>query len=179
MRITGGNLRNRIVKAPPANLTRPMQDRVRAALFSAIGAVEGKTVLDAYAGSGIVGFEALSRKAHLVEAVESSNKVVSYIQNNQKILGLEKNYILHKNHLETWLDRLNNQEKLKYDLIIADPPYERLDHEVLNRLGNLLRDKGLMVVSHSSKIKISDLKNLILIRTSQYGDTALSYYTKG
>ncbi|HUD10788.1 MAG TPA: RsmD family RNA methyltransferase, partial [Candidatus Saccharimonadia bacterium] len=95
MKILAGENKGRPFQQPKTSSVRPLSEKVRAALFDVVGPVTGLTVLDAYAGSGAAGFEAASRGAVLVDAIESDNRVARVIQQNAGILGLDWGYILH------------------------------------------------------------------------------------
>ena len=154
-----------------------LSDKVRAAIFDVVGDPVSLTVLDAYAGSGAAGFEAASRGAVLVEAIEANARVAKTIAENALGLGLDWGYVLHQMTVETWLASPKQQENhRRYELIIADPPYAQLDSDVLNRLSKFLRPEGVLVVSHSSKLASPLLAGAELVRHKTYGDTALSFY---
>ena len=176
MKILSGELRGRPFAQPQTRAVRPLSDKVRAALFDVIGPVTGFTVLDAYAGSGAAGFEAISRGAVLVDAVESSGPIAKTIEGNAKTLKLDWGYNLHVQTVETWLaSPRQNPPAPRYDLIIADPPYARLEPDVLQRLAAFLKPGGVLVVSHSSKLPAPDLAVELAVAKT-YGDTALSFY---
>jgi 16S rRNA (guanine966-N2)-methyltransferase len=179
MRITTGIFGGRTVTAPKTSATRPMADKVRAALFNVVGNVSGAIVLDAYAGSGAVGFEALSRGAVRVVAVEGGRAAARAIQVNQATLGgLTWGYELHQITIEAWLARWLSRpaDMPVFDLIVADPPYDFLKADVLEKLGSLLVPDGILVVSHSSRLAAPELVRLTQIEHKTYGDTALSFY---
>lgn len=178
MRITTGTLGGRTVTAPKTAGTRPMADKVRAALFNIIGDINGAIVLDAYAGSGAIGFEAASRGAARVVAVENARQPATTIKTNQKALELTWGYELHQSMVETWLARGMNRptEMPAFDLVVADPPYDRLRPDVLEKLGSLLKSEGILVVSHNSRLELPDLVGLARVNHKTYGDTALSFY---
>ncbi len=181
MKILAGELRGRTFEQPKTQSVRPLSDKVRAAIFDVVGEPGGFVVLDAYAGSGAAGFEALSRGAAMVEAVEANPRVGRTIESNLQALGLHWGYILHVLKLETWLALPGNQPGSgrpvqRYDLIIADPPYAQLDADILARLAEFLIPGGIMAVSHSSKLASPVLESVELVRHKVYGDTALSFY---
>jgi 16S rRNA (guanine966-N2)-methyltransferase len=172
-----GELKGRVFEQPKTRAVRPLSDKVRAALFDVVGAPSGLTVLDAYAGSGAAGFEAASRGAVLVDAIEANPRVARTIQANARALGLDWGYILHQMTVETWLaSPAQVSPEPRYGLIIADPPYAQLDADVLRRLATFLTPGGVLAVSHSSKLALPPLENLTLVRQKLYGDTALSFY---
>jgi 16S rRNA (guanine966-N2)-methyltransferase len=156
-----------------------MTEKVRAAAFDVLGSMIGLNLLDAYAGSGAAGFEALSRGAMLVEAIEANKTVARTIQANVKTLKAEWGFILYKMTVETWLALPRQQgAEGRYHVIIADPPYAKLDDDVLNRLMAFLIPEGRLVVSHSSKHDPPVIESGELIQTKRYGDSALSFYQK-
>jgi len=155
---------------------RPLSDKVRAALFDVVGPTDGLTVLDAYAGSGAAGFEAVSRGAVLVDAIENNPRVAKTIQKNAQALGLDWGHVLHQLSVETWLASPHQQEnKSRYGLIIADPPYANLEPDIIERLAGFLTPGGVLALSHSSKLT-PELSSLSIVQHKVYGDTALSFY---
>ena len=177
MRILAGNLRARAFDQPKTASVRPLSDKVRAAIFDVAGAPEGFVVLDAYAGSGAAGFEALSRGAVLVDAIEANPRVARVIGGNVHKLGLDWGYVLHGMTVETWLASPSQQtNQRRYQLIVADPPYAKLEPDVLQKLAGFLTPGGVLVVSHSSKTPAPVLESVELAVAKVYGDTALSFY---
>ncbi len=177
MKILAGNLRGRPFEQPKTRTVRPLSDKVRAAIFDIVGQPKDFTILDAYAGSGAAGFEAASRGALLVEAIEANSRVARLIAGNARILGLGLNYILHQMTVETWLASPHQQaNQARYHLIIADPPYQQLEAGTLSRLAAFLRPGGILAVSYSSKLAPPVLESAKLVRQKNYGDTALSFY---
>ncbi len=179
MKIVGGQWRSHSLAQPKTRTVRPLSEKVRAAIFDVLGPVEGTTVLDAYAGSGAAGLEALSRGAVLVEAIEANRNVARTIQTNATTLGADFSYVLYQMTVETWLASPRQQsDRERYDVIIADPPYPQLDDDVLARLAQFLLPTGRLVVSHGSKRTSPMIESGQLIQTKIYGDSALSFYSK-
>lgn len=177
MRIGAGELRGRQFDQPKTRAVRPLSDKVRAALFDVVGPLGGLAVLDAYAGSGAAGFEAASRGAILVDAIEANARVAKTIQANARLLGLDWGYVLHQVTVETWLASPAQQPpQPRYGLIIADPPYAQLDADVIQRLSEYLTPDGVLALSHSSKTAAPVLKSVELVVAKTYGDTSLSFY---
>ena len=177
MRISAGSLKGRVFEQPKSRSVRPLSDKVRAALFDVLGDVSGLTILDAYAGSGAAGFEAASRGAILVDAIEANNRVALTIQANAKGLGLDWGYVLHQLTVETWLASPQQQPPgPRYGVIIADPPYAQLDTDVINRLAGYLSAGGILALSHTSNIASPIVQCCKLAVAKTYGDTALSFY---
>ncbi len=177
MKIIAGNLKGRGITQPKSRAVRPLSEKVRAAIFDVIGSVEGFSVLDAYAGSGVAGFEAISRGAILAEGIENNAQVARTIQANEKELDLGFSYILHTISLETWLASPAQQPPSpRYDLVIADPPYMRLEEDLLEKLSTYLNPNGILVVSHAGKLPSPMLQSVKLKQHKVYGDSALSFY---
>ncbi|MBR3386326.1 RsmD family RNA methyltransferase [Candidatus Saccharibacteria bacterium] len=170
MRITSGIYKNREIKSPSLSTTHPMGERERLALFNSIGNdLIDLTVLDAYAGSGALGLEALSRGAASVTFVEKSGAATRCIATNLKAFGVTNAKIIH-----TSVHRLNLD--VKYDLILADPPYDRFAIEDLMVLIQLLSATGTFVLSHPSEPPV--LPGLTLKSTRRYAAAHISIYHK-
>src|SRR5919206_4033417 len=122
-RIVAGTLGGRRLTAPPGRDTRPTSDRVREALFSILGPVDGADVLDLFAGSGALGLEALSRGAAHATFVESDREACRTINRNLDKLGLENATVLCQNVLTAL--RADARTGSRYDLVLLDPPYRR------------------------------------------------------
>ena len=139
MRIVGGKYRHRLIVYPDdATHTRPTKDRVREAIFSAIGDITNYNVLDLYAGSGAMGIEALSRGASHCVFVDNSVIAIKTIKENVTNLKIpNEEYEIIKNRDLVALDLL----KQKFDLIILDPPYEEGQYEMIV---DLLKEKDLL-----------------------------------
>ncbi|MFT0846755.1 16S rRNA (guanine(966)-N(2))-methyltransferase RsmD [Actinomycetaceae bacterium L2_0104] len=148
-RIVAGSAKGRTLKVPPKG-TRPTSERVREALFSRLehlGYIEGCEVLDLYAGSGALGLEAASRGASYVECVESSRTAAQLIRSNVRELGLD--VVVTNAKAETWLAGSPNR---RFDLVIADPPYELGEEAlaaVLKAIVAHVADDALVVVERS------------------------------
>jgi len=180
MRILAGQWRGRGLQQPKSPSVRPMSEKLRAAIFDVLGPVDGLTVLDAYAGSGAAGLEALSRGAILVEAIEANASVARTIEANARTLGADWGYLLHQMTVATWLASPRQlPASPRYDVIVADPPYQQLDSDILDRLLSLLQPEGILVVSHSSKLTSPVLESGELVQAKLYGDSALSFYRPG
>ena len=139
MRIVGGKYRHRLIVYPDdATHTRPTKDRVREAIFSAVGDISNFDVLDLYAGSGAMGIEALSRGASHCVFVDNSLIAIKTIKENVTNLKIPENeYEIIKNRDLVAIDSF----KQKFDLIILDPPYEEGQYEMIV---NLLKEKDLL-----------------------------------
>ena len=161
MRIVGGKYRHRIIVYPDdATHTRPTKDRVREAIFSALGDISNDRVLDLYAGSGAMGIEALSRGASRATFVNISPIAIKVIKENianLKIANSEYEIIRNKD-----FDALEylKQKGEKFDLIILDPPYEQGQYEaIVDKMIelSLLSDKAVIVMEANRFIKLENI----------------------
>ncbi len=175
MRVVSGTFGGRPLHAPKTTATRPMTDKVRGALFDSLGSVDGTTFLDAYAGSGAVGIEALSRGVAQVVFIESARQPLQAIQENLQRLELGWGYQVVATTVESWLAR-QTADSLKFDVIVADPPYAQIKLDVITKLGALLNPEGVLVVSHASKEPLPALDGLSIQDQKRYGDTAMTFY---
>jgi 16S rRNA (guanine966-N2)-methyltransferase len=121
MRIIAGKARGRRLAAPPGRGTRPLTDRVKEAVFSALGdKVPGARVLDLYAGSGSIGLEALSRGAAEVVFVESSPAAVQVLRKNLAATALEGGRVAARD-VARYLAGVGEE---RFDLVFVDPPWD-------------------------------------------------------
>ncbi len=180
MRVIAGQLRGRQLRAPRGLLVRPTTDRVKEALFSILGAqVMGARVLDLYAGTGALGIEALSRGAAAVTFVEHHSTSLRCLRQNLSRCGITDRVNVEACQVETFVRR-PPAAAYAYQVLLADPPYERLaDVETWSRhlQPALLAPECVAVLEHATKsVPPSAMGRLSLVRTYQYGDTALSVF---
>ena len=139
IRITGGMLRGRNVPSPDSMKTRPTGSRTREALFNILQGVENFRMLDLFAGTGIMGIEAVSRGAASVVAVEMAHSQARLIYQAYKTLSLEsKITLLEKNALTLEKELLCAEEG--FDLIYADPPFKDMQYPDLRKYWEWLYD---------------------------------------
>jgi 16S rRNA (guanine966-N2)-methyltransferase len=183
MRITGGTLRSRALKAPKGQATRPTTDRVREALFGILGSagvIEGARVLDLYAGTGALALEALSRGAATAVLVESARDALTALRANVAALGLEDRARVVAGDVAKAIHRLPDAGP--FDLVFADPPWAMVDEghpaAVLSSLarGAGIATDGRVVLEHSTRTAPFDVDGLVRLETRKYGDTALTFY---
>lgn len=125
MRIVAGKYRHRLIDYPEIESTRPTMDKVREALMSAIGnEINGKVVLDLFAGSGALGIESLSRGAKKCYFVDNNQTAVNVIKNNIKKISISEETYIYKLSYKDFLE--SNQDK-KFSLVFLDPPYKQKD----------------------------------------------------
>jgi 16S rRNA (guanine966-N2)-methyltransferase len=180
-RISGGQHRGRSIKTPTFGGLRPTSERVRAAVFSIIGpdAVEGKRVLDLYAGTGALGIDALSRGAACADFVERDGRMRKAIRGILAQLAMKGNARVHSGQVKKVLHRLEGP----YDLVFADPPYE--SGELIGLLDdleslNLVADEATIIFEYSSKAElIEPTGRFSHITDRRYGDTLITIMEAG
>lgn len=145
MRIIGGELKSRLFRDPPGGPSHPMGERIRGALFNRLGDLSGLTVLDAYAGSGALAFEAVSRGAVRAAAVEISPKIYQLLADNCRRLGLEDRVGCFRANITSWLANNSSED---YDLVLADPPYTDIRSSQIAQLADWLGPGQTLVISY-------------------------------
>jgi len=174
MRIIGGEFRSRRLKAPAGDSVRPTPDRLREALFNVLAPrIEGCVFLDAYAGCGSVGIEALSRGASRAVFLEKSRPALRALEQNIATLEIASRCEVHPGNAATVIS------KIEADVIFLDPPYPREQEYglCLEALGEAPRP--LIIVQHASRFT-HHLKEtygaLKRVRILSQGDNSLSFY---
>jgi len=183
LRIISGEFGGRMIAAPDGRTTHPMGDRVRSALFNMID-VEGKTVLDAYAGSGAVGLEALSRGALHVDFVEKNKKAQRIIQENIDSLGVGDRAKLWRMTTGSFLSWIASSSATPrndgYDIVFIDPPYYSFESDgafsTALELKNVVKTNGLMVLSYPGRLCVPTVNGVVVVDNRSYGDAALAVF---
>lgn len=167
IRITGGENRSRLLETPNTTLTKPTMDKVRAAVFSALGdAVKNARVLDLFAGSGSYGFEALSRGAKGATFIDSSFEAIKAIKKNASNLNRENVEILNSDVLA-----FLSQNSQDFNIIFADPPYKLEVYEELVKTlieRKIVGDGGIIVLESEKELNI-DESQFKSVRFYKYG----------
>ena len=185
---------------------RPTQDKVRKALFDILGDIEGLSFLELFAGSGAVGFEAISRGIGGLTLVEQKRECLLAIKDNIESLALDEGICrLYPIDAQRAIVAMH-KEKRKFDIVFFDPPYykdlsprhctlgkiaggsgsrekavESLSKKTLQMLGayDILAPNGFIVIQHFKKEELpQDNAGFSLIKEASYGDTILSFYRK-
>jgi len=153
VRINAGQWRSRVLKFPDSEGLRPTPDRVRQTVFNWLGQdLTGQTCLDLFAGTGVMGFEALSRNAKQVTMIEYAKAVSKSLKENQALLKTENCQILTMDALQF----LAGNEQ-PYDVIFCDPPYQKkwLD-KLLPILAQHLTENGVVYVEAEYEVKSNE-----------------------
>jgi 16S rRNA (guanine966-N2)-methyltransferase len=178
MRVIAGESKGRRLKGPAGPWTRPMADKIKEALFSALGSlgVEPDTVLDLYAGTGSVGIEALSRGATSAEFVDQNAASCAVIRDNLAHTGYDKVSHVHQVPVGQFIAR----GRQPYDLIIVDPPYA--DPEIASTIGKigesrLVQSGTIIAIGHSPRVPLPEqIGRLDQLRSRCHGDSCFSIY---
>lgn len=169
MIITAGKFKGRKITAPDENITRPTLSKVRMSVFNTLQSMTnfyGKSFLDMYAGSGIMGLEALSRGFASVTAIEKNPKVANIIKSNFKKFENPPKLII--------CDSLKAKLTEKYDVIYIDPPYFSGIYEAsliaVQELAN-----NIIILEHVTEV---DFQGYEVIKQKKYGDKFITFLTK-
>jgi 16S rRNA (guanine966-N2)-methyltransferase len=171
VRIIGGRDGGRWIATPGRESTHVMGDRIRSAIFNMIEC-DGKTVLDAYAGSGALGLEALSRGATHATFIEKNRKAAETVVKNTTLLNDTARAEILNISVADFLKTLENSSE-KFDLIFADPPYDRPDFPTTLRLLSHLNLNGLMILSHIGKMCVPSVRGVVVVDKREYGNATI------
>lgn len=169
LRITAGKYRGRKI-ATPGGATHPMGERERLALFNMIVSyVPGAKILDAFAGSGALGIEALSRGALEAIFIEKSAEACRVIRENLRELGADAE-VFQGDVLSFATDDL-------FEVILADPPYDNFRISEVTHLLQFLQGSGIFVLSHPGEAP--EFAGMTLLKSRKYAGAGISVYFKG
>ena len=171
MRVVAGELRGRRINAPLGKKTRPTTDKAREATFNALGSlgvVVGARVIDAFAGSGALGIEALSRGAEHCTFIERDREALEVLRENLETLGLVEKSTIVRGDVMTNIALVRN-----VSLVLADPPYE------FKQWRQILADVACdLVVAESDRDMNLELPAIIgweVTRVKRYGRAYVSF----
>jgi 16S rRNA (guanine966-N2)-methyltransferase len=179
IRLISGRLGGRIIEGSGTKRTHPMGERIRGSLFNMLssmhgGELEEAVILDAFAGSGAIGLEALSRGAARATFVERDRVAQNVIENNIKTLGLQSQSKLIKAPVSSWMETTDEC----FDIIFIDPPYHDPQLSTAMKLIGLLKPNGLMVLSYPGRGEVPTELGVVVVDNRSYGDAALAFYRK-
>jgi len=174
MRVISGYLGGQIFESPRGHKTHPMSEKMRGALFGALGDIKGLTVLDAFSGSGALAIEAISRGAKSALTIEVDPSAHKVIKNNIAKLNLEDRITATRAYAGAWSTRHQAQ---KFDLILLDPPYDNIPYRDLKRMPRHLKENGVLVLSWPAKIDYLHFDGLKYLQTKPHGDGNLHFYS--
>ncbi len=167
LRIISGNFGGQLIDAPKTSATHPMGERERMAIFNSIREqVSGRRILDAFAGSGAIGIEALSLDASHVDFMENNGKAIKVIKQN-----LIKLNCADRAGIVRYPDG-------DYGIIFADPPYDNPQYDVVASLVQHLVPGGIFVLSHPAQPQPPVFNYLELISDKKYAAACIKIYRK-
>jgi 16S rRNA (guanine966-N2)-methyltransferase len=172
MRVIAGELRSRRLKSIPGAATRPTPDRLRETIFDILQTrIEGATFVDAYAGTGAVGIEALSRGAAHAWFLEKGRKAIEVIRENLESLQLARRATVVPGAVALTIAKYPAQ------IVFFDPPYD-LEREYAAVLEQLAENPPhLAIAQHSVRLALPEEHGTLRrTRTVRQGDNALSFY---
>ena len=179
MRVISGTYKGRTLKSVRDPRLRPAADRVRESIFNILQnrlSLRGARVLDLFAGSGSLGFEALSRGAARVVFVDDWQGATKVIEENSSLLQCEDRCEIIKADVYRFLRHAEGQ----YDLVFVDPPYRLqsapdLPHKILEK--GLLSPLGLIIMEHAARTKIPTNGTFSLVSERTFGSTTVSFFS--
>lgn len=167
VRIIAGEFKGRRLKTPATDKVRPTADRVREAWFSILQlSIPGARVLDLFAGSGALGFEALSRGAESADFVENHRTSLEVLRANAASLDVTQRVTIHRSDAMRFAERLQPGQ---YDVALADPPYATDDAARLVELFRATPFARVFAIEHAAD------RTLLGDDTRRYGDTAITF----
>ena len=196
MRIIAGAFKGSRLVSPGGTNTRPTSDRVKESLFSILdgyGVLQAANVLDLFAGSGGLGFEAMSRGAAEVDFVDSAGVSARAIESNAEKLGIDHSARVHSSDVVSFLSNQravvsspgrpddvldqDDDEGRIFDLVFMDPPYplgEDAVTQILGKLSGFLDMESIVVVERSSRTAEPSMPDgLEIFRSKTFGETAI------
>ena len=183
VRVIAGRFKNRRLKTLEGTATRPTSDRLKETLFDILqDQIPGAVFLDAFAGCGSVGIEALSRGAASTTFIEQSPQAEKVILENLKSLRelSEKEYFVLRLASDRALKRLGQLSR-NFDMVFIDPPYVAWKEypsffEQLQE-NRLLSDTAIIIAEHSRRLALGEhFGSLVRFRQLQQGDSVLSFF---
>ena len=179
MRIISGTSRGRKLSTMRGRALRPTSDRVKESIFNILGGeIEGKVILDLFAGTGNLGIEALSRGARRAIFVEKGKDALKVVQRNLLQCGFLEQSEIIPGEVNQAIGFLQERGE-SFDLILMDPPYEKgWVQKTLDRLiSNPIHHEGsIMVIEHSRRESLPEkIEGLHIIRHRKIGDTVVSF----
>ncbi len=178
MRIIAGKFKNLKLFEPKfGGVTHPMSEKIRGAVFNMLGDLTGMSVLDAYAGSGALGIEALSRGADSVLFMEKHTSAFKVLQQNTSLVrsqDRDTNIKIMKIDNQSWA----NSSLDKFDVVFLDPPFKDYSLKAVENLSKNVNDSGIVVLSTAGSVDAPFIDGVVVVDTRSYGDAALHIYRR-
>lgn len=175
IRLISGKYGGRRLNSPGRDTTHAMSERVRNAMFNTLGdAVQGARVLDAFAGSGSIGLEALSRGAASATFIERDRVATRIIRENIEMLRIGSEATAVQAPVASWVKTYDGE---LFDLIIADPPYDNIQLSTVSSLFSLLKPNAVMILSSPGRGEVPIQNNeIVVVDSRSYGTAYLTYF---
>lgn len=174
MRVIAGRLGGRRFASSHGNKTHPMSDKMRGALFNMLGDIAGLTVLDAFAGTGALGYEAISRGAESVVLVENDRSAQRTIVENINNLQLSDHVHLVRASVSAWL----HTSQATFDLVLIDPPYDNLQMAQILPLSERVNTGGILVLSYPAALEPPIFDGFTLLKQKNYAGGSLCLFER-
>lgn len=173
LRIITGTAKGKKLKTLEGEATRPTSERIKEAIFSSLQFdIEGRRVLDLFAGSGQMGLEALSRGAESVMFVDSSREAMDIVKDNARTVGFERQAKYTVSDWRNFIRKASGRGE-RYDLVFVDPPYADeccADASMRLAAGGMLPEGAIVVLeSGTEKIDVDVLTGFELLKSKDYG----------
>ena len=174
MRVIAGKLGGQKFQSPQSDQTHPMSEKIRGAIFNALGDIEGLSVLDVFAGSGALSIEAISRGAVSAVAIDSDRKALDSIKTNITRLEIDEQIQVVGGSVSTWLNN-NDQE---FDIVMMDPPYDNVDVSLIEQIAHRAKSTGIVIVSLPINVTLELADSFELLSSKTYGSAKLVFYRR-
>lgn len=177
LRVLSGIFKGKVLQSPQVSVTHPMGAREKLALFNMVAPyLAGAQALDAYAGTGALGIEALSRGAARATFIEKSPQVARTLRENLQNLGDGVDSEVYVGSVNHFIQELSSPGK--YHLIFADPPYDQFNPEEIAGLARLLKEDGVLALSFPFRAGAPELPELELQTARKYAAAGIAIYRK-
>ena len=178
MRVIAGSLKGRRLKPPDWEGLRPTSDKLRETLFNILAPRSaGARVLDAYAGTGALGIEALSRGAAAVTFIENDRRAQALIETNLALCRIDTGYNLVRGAIDRAIVTLQAPGFEPFDIVLLDPPYLMPGHAALMKIDTIVAPGGVVVLEHARRaVAPEQAGRLVRARQVASGDSMLTFY---
>jgi 16S rRNA (guanine(966)-N(2))-methyltransferase RsmD len=178
--VIAGTLKGRRLQAPTWDGLRPTSDKLRETLFNILAPrISGALVLDAFAGTGALGIEALSRGARAVTFIENDARASALIASNLAHCGIRSGYTVLRARVDRGLERLRALPSFEpFDIMLMDPPYGPDSDAPLAGADAVLAVDGVLVLEHAGRQRVPDIAGrLVRVRQVVSGDSSLTFFS--
>lgn len=174
IKVTGGYLKGRYITSIEGDNTRPTSSKVREAIFNILGnKIEKSVFLDLFAGTGLVGIEAISRGASKSFFIEKDFNAYKVLKKNIMSFNIEEFTETYKTNALSFLSKTDQV----FDLIYIDPPYKSNSYndvlKLISEKREIVNNDSILIIEYATKLPI-DILDYELIKNYKYGDTSIS-----